>query len=253
MRIAFADLVRIHVLKTNPVDELVIPSVSQAETNIDAFTRDEVETLLNHILDDNSSRGEAWKHLLSIAFACATGARQGEIMALRPSKFKIIEGKSYHAILIDESFSEKDGFKTTKTRKSRLVYCDNRLAKAMLDLQRDPNGLIFESKKDPSKPISPKCIGERLKKYIDELGFKENLPDMKVVFHSFRHYANTEFNRLGGADIANYIIGHSSKNGIMNARYNHQGLDGIITYADKCGSLISENILNRISFFNESL
>lgn len=93
-------------------------------------------------------------------------------MALRPSKFKPIDGNSYHAILIDESFSEEDGFKTTKTRKSRLVYCDNRLAKAMLDLQREPNRLIFESKKGPSKPISPKCIGERLKSTLMSLGLK---------------------------------------------------------------------------------
>ena len=240
------ELVRKDIIKSNPVDRVTKPSIDARDTNIDAFTYDEVERICNCIMDNiYGNNGIEWTNqAFAMITAAATGMRQMEILSLQPKSIAMIEGTQYAGIHIDRAYNERDGFKLPKSRKDRWTYCDKRLAKLLIALQPDPDDLIFKGHlKTKDNILGPKGLRERLDDILSMLSITRN-NDKHLVFYSFRHYCNTELNNRGGSDIADSIIGHSKST--MNDRYNHPDINTMKAYSAVCGSLIPESVLAKI-------
>ena len=243
------ELVRKDIIKSNPIDRIIKPRISNKQSSYDAFSKEEIESICNYLLDNiHSVNGpEAINQTFVILTAIATGMRQAEIFALQPKNIYMIEDSDFAAIHVERAYNKEDGFKLPKSEKDRWTYCDNRLAKVLLALQPDPEGLIFEGHLDTKDDIlGAKGLRTRLYTTLDELGINRN--NRQLVFHSFRHYANTELNNRGGSDIANTIIGHESSS-LMNDRYNHPDINTMKKFSSICGSLIPESALVKIEEF----
>jgi integrase len=128
--------------------------------------------------------------------AMTTGLRRGEILALKVENI----GEKY--LTIENSFSEIDGLKSTKTDEERIVPIIPAIRDAMLDLAKTNtrnNGYIFSSdRKD--RPYNSATPTSELKKMLFRLRAGENpSPEQEkevreywkkrnVDFHSWRHF-----------------------------------------------------------------
>ncbi len=240
------ELVRKDIIKSNPIDRVTKPSIGASETDVDPFTADEVDKICNCIMDNiRGNNGVEWLNQAFVMItAAATGMRQGEILALQPKSIEMIEGTDYAAIHVVRTYNKDDGFKPPKNGKPRWTYCDKRLAKVLIALQSNPDGLVFTGHCNTKDNIlGTKGLRERLDDILNLFSISRD-DEKRLVFHSFRHYANTEFNNRGGSDIANTIIGHSAS--VMNDRYNHPDINTMKAYSAVCGSLIPESVLVKI-------
>lgn len=243
------ELVRKEIINSNPLDRVIKPKINNKKSSYDAFSKEEIESICNYLLDNIYSVNgrEVINQTFVILTAIATGMRQAEILALQPKNIVMLEDSDFAAIYIERAYNKYDGFKSPKSEIDRWTYCDKRLAKVLLALQPDPDGLIFKGHLNTQDEIlGSKGLRSRLYNALSELGIKRD--DQKLVFHSFRHYANTELNVRGGSDIANTIIGHESTSA-MNDRYNHPDANTMREFSSKCGSLLPESALIKIDEF----
>jgi integrase len=159
--------------------------------------------------------------------SAATGARQGECLALRRSDIEVEEDM----INIAHSYSPLDGIKLPKNGKKRLVPLLPIARAALLDLLKDnPHNVddpfIFYSVL-PDKPCDCKLLLDGLKetfesvnaKYLDaakkaKLEKPEIQIDYKgrnIVFHSFRHFfCSVSTQKISGEKVAK-VSGHISR------------------------------------------
>lgn len=143
--------------------------------------------------------------------SATTGMRIGEILAL--SKDQIKDGY----IVVNQSYSKYDGFKSTKSGKPRIVPITERIKKELYSLPSLSNSLFF-AMTQRDKPLNADTLNKALQQQLQAIGIdykKENLS-----FHSFRHFFNTRLvaNSVNVEHIR-AVIGHESER--MTENYLH--------------------------------
>lgn len=257
LNVPLNELVRDGVIPQNPMTRVRPICISQTETNVDALTDKEVEALCLRTLQMMTSHILWNRHGLAILVAAATGMRQAEVLSLRPSKIKPIEGTDYCSVEISTAYNDTDGFKAPKNGRKRFTIIDKRLAELIKVIQSDSQSLIFgRMDGDPSKPMDDGPLRRNFNKIIknltDEGLIDQRDDDLKIVFHSLRHYANTEINYRAGQDVANSILGHSGGD-VINSRYSHLTERASKIYSEEVKSLLTESVLEAISEYTELL
>jgi len=238
-------LVNENFIKNNPIDEIKSPKKFKKIPKF--LTENEVKTLLDLLLKDNSEFGIKLSCMLEIMYSA--GLRVSELVNLEVSSLKFIDNK------IDDYLIIKG-----KGQKERIAPL-NDTAKIMLKrylILRKQVGLDyskwlfvgnFRSCKSPNKIIkhnpaiynfSDKPLSrQRFNKMLKELAIKANIDPARVHPHVFRHSFATHFlNRgvdlrvlqelLGHADISTTEIYTSVlQNKINEAIFNHHPLSKI--------------------------
>lgn len=257
LNVPLNELVMDGVILQNPMTRVRPICINQSETNVDALTDNEVEQLCLRTIHLMASHLLWNKHGLAILIAAATGMRQAEVLSLRPSKIRPIEGTDYCSVEISTAYNDADGFKPPKNGRKRFTIIDKRLAELINVIQPNIQSLIFgRMDGDPSKPMDDgplrRNFNKIIKNLIDEGLIDQRDGDLRIVFHSLRHYANTEINYRAGQDVANSILGHSGGD-VMNSRYSHLTERASKIYSEKVKSLLPESVLKDVAEYTELL
>jgi integrase len=193
---AFSRAVRWRWLMRNPIDEAMPPAAPAPRPT--PPSAEEAAQLAMEAWQDVD-----WGTLVWVAMT--TGARRGELCALRWSDLDLTNG----VIHLHESIAQHGGqrwTKDTKTHQQRRValdpetvgvlaehlerWCDRAAA---LGVKLARNAYVFSLVPDASKPLVPDSVSQRYSKMAARLGINTHL-------HSLRHYSATEL-ISGGADI----------------------------------------------------
>lgn len=191
---------------------------------------------------------------LASVLSAFTGMRKGEILGLKVGaiRYPNNDDKFETEAIIDvkEAFAKKQGFKTPKNRKTRKVPVPKWLADDLIKFaMTNPklaeqigqkteknekeiieNSLVFYSDYS-NKPYDPKTIDKWFNRELCQIGIDETeRRNRHLVFHSLRHFFNTEAIALVGADITRVIMGHSDSNA-MTERYFNGADDNTILQA----------------------
>jgi integrase len=126
-----------------------------------------------------------------------TGARRGELLALRWEHVNIAAG----VLTIRHSVSERGGsarIKGTKTHQTRRISLDAETVALLVEHRErvmarcvavggefDDSRFLFSYAPDHTRPCSPSGITHRYGRMVDKLGIRTRL-------HSMRHYSATE-------------------------------------------------------------
>ncbi|MGH8907202.1 MAG: tyrosine-type recombinase/integrase [Egibacteraceae bacterium] len=173
----------------NPAEDATIPRYVRQD--VVPPTPAEVERFLAAAWDQDPDLGTL------LWLAMVTGARRGELCALRWSHVRANDG----FLLISRSFVHRGSQareKDTKTHQARRVALDQVTAgildehktrcearAAACDVTVRPDGYVFSPTPDGSQPLMPDSATGRLNRLSRKLGVKVNL-------RSLRHYAATE-------------------------------------------------------------
>ncbi|MEV4317781.1 tyrosine-type recombinase/integrase [Actinocrispum sp. NPDC049592] len=185
--------VRWRWLGVNPLDQAEPPKAPKPAPH--PPTAEQAAAIVNAAFADLS-----WGMLVWIAMT--TGARRGEICALR---WDLLDLEA-RTLSINSSISQ-DGAKTwekdTKTHQQRRialdtdtvtllrayrVQCESQAAE--MAVQVDPQGRVFSSSIDHSTWLKPDSVSQRYERMCERLGW-----DMSI--HSLRHYSATELITAG--------------------------------------------------------
>ena len=233
------------ILATNPLFDLDVYSHDTVST-VGALTQRETDKLILQMYQDATfgyvteiKRGsrkstetvEARVYLdkrvyLATALSCATGMRRGEVLGLHVEdiRFPNSEDSAEEQAQIDVrcAFAIHQGLKSTKSGKARTVPVDRWLADELVAFaQTNPhgNGLVFYSDTVTDKPIYPMMIDKWFIRELERIGIgEEERKERHIVFHSLRHYANTEMRTRIGDERTQLVMGHTSK--AMTDRYD---------------------------------
>lgn len=159
--------------------------------------------------------------------AATTGAREGEILALRQSDI------GEDIINIAHSYSPKDGLKCTKNGKKRTVPLLPEVRAALMDLLKDnphsgiDDPFIFYTPFTPNKPCDYKVLLEGFRATLDAVNIKyaeaaqkaklekpEIAIDYKsrnIVFHSWRHFFCSKITEIIDSEKVAKVSGHLSE------------------------------------------
>jgi integrase len=146
-----------------------------------------------------------------------TGARRGEVLALRWEHLDLITG----VLPIRHSVSEQRGgattIKGTKTHQSRRISLDAQTLALLIDHRErviarctaigagfDDLRFIFSYAPDHTRPCSPSAVTHRYARMVAKLGVRTHL-------HAMRHYSATEL-LASGVDLRTVAgrLGHGS-------------------------------------------
>jgi integrase len=216
--------VRMQIVVRNPIDVVKDDAPQRAVPKVEAFTDAEISKLLE------AARATSWD--TAIMLALATGARRGELAALRWENVTIEagpDGAERGMAAIRASFSEtKAGvaLKSTKTGRERSVPLSS-LALEALRLQRfrqaedafkaedgyDPQGFVFADRF--GHPHRPFAFTEAFRVIAKNAKVKKRL-------HDARHWTASHL-LAAGVDVRTVatILGHSSPQTTLNV-YAHQ-------------------------------
>ena len=186
--------------------ETVKPLI-ETEKRRGAFTEKEIGKLF-------SMKWESSMAYTACFLAAFTGMRLGEIRALRPSRVH----EDY--ILVDSSWSDMGGLKSTKSGKPRVVPITKRIHTMISRLSegRADDELIFSF--NGSVPCEDRKITGPLKEAMAKAGI--DIDGRSLTFHSFRHFFNTQIVAAGiSGEIVRNVVGHESED--MTDRYLHLG------------------------------
>lgn len=182
----------------------------------------EENALLKHLKDTTQQDTyERWKYLF-VALSHYTGMRLGEIQALTPSTFEVVDDETT-IITVSRAWSDEDKIKGTKNGKARYTTAPTPLCREILEYSNwNPEGLIFASLVKPSVPINKTTIGEVFREAIHAIGIdEEERKQRNITFHSLRHYFNTYLVNSGlDREEVRRVTGHSSDS--MTERYLHE-------------------------------
>ena len=204
---ALGQAVRWGWLEQNPAVRAQPPELGQASLQVP--TPDEVRTLLAAAQKDN----DRWGMLVTLAIL--TGARRGELCALRWSD---IEGSTIHFRRSVYRAGSERGEKGTKGGRERQVTlgavggelldqwctdCEERAAELGVRLAAD--GFVVSPFPDGSRPVNPDSFSAAVHRLCKEL----KMPH--VHLHSLRHFAATEM-LAAGIDARNAadVLGHAN-------------------------------------------
>ena len=179
LNVPLNELVRDGIIIQNPMKRVRPICISQTDTNIDALNDGEVEALCLRVIWMMESHLLWNKHGLAILIAAATGMRQAEVLSLRPSKIRPIEGTDYCSVEISTAYNDADGFKAPKNGRKRFTIIDKQLAELINGIQPNIQSLIFGRKDgDLSKSMDDGPLRRNFNKIIKNL-IDEGLIDRK--------------------------------------------------------------------------
>ena len=184
--------------------ETISPLIEK-EKRRGAFTAEDVTRMFSQIWSSDKAYTAAF-------LSAFTGMRLGEIRALRPSR--IHDGY----IVVDSSWSDTSGIKTTKSGKARVVPITKRIHTMLRKAAdgRADDELIFSS--DGRVPYDDRYFSGPMKEIMKRLGIDSE--GRNLSFHSFRHFFNTQIVAAGiSGEIVRNIVGHESVE--MTDRYLH--------------------------------
>lgn len=138
---------------------------------------------------------------LACRLAAVTGMRSGEIRALTKDRIR----EDY--IVCDRSYSDKEGLKSTKSRKTRIIPIPEDIRRELLAIPRA--GEFIFSYDNGVNPCSKYVFIDKLHDKLSELGI--DWREEKLGFHSFRHFFNTQL-ISGNVNLEKVqsVVGHSS-------------------------------------------
>jgi integrase len=222
---ALSQAVRWGWIETNPATRAEPPALAQRVLVVP--THDEVKALLT----EAHTRSPKWGILL--ALAVGTGARRGELCALRWSD--VADGTIRIRRSIYRAGKER-GEKSTKAGRERTVIVSPVVARLLEDWRTDceavagsvgvklvPDAFIVSSMPDGSVPINPDTLSSVVTKLcaVRSEDNPRGLGMPHVHLHSLRHFAATE---LIGAGVnprdAADLLGHADP-GLTLRVYSH--------------------------------
>jgi integrase len=131
------------------------------------------------------------RYKTAFAVAVTTGARLGEVLALRPVDVQD------DRLRIEHGWNHDDGLKSTKTREVREVPLLPSIRQMLLDLAAEnphgpgPERFIFYGRY-PEGPIDAKLTLYHFKKALESIGIDQVMQKERVLtFHGLRHYFAT--------------------------------------------------------------
>ena len=220
IRKPLSEAYRMGYIKENIADRLL--SVSGDESTKGILSQEEENALLRHLKDTTTSDTyDRWKYLF-VALSHYTGMRLGEIQALTPSMFEIVDEETT-IITVSRAWSDEDKIKGTKNGKTRFTTAPTPLCKEILEYSNwNPEGLIFASLVKPSVPINKTTVGEVFREALHAIGIdEEERKNRNITFHSIRHYFNNYLVNSGlDREEVRRVTGHSSDS--MTERYLHE-------------------------------
>jgi integrase len=179
--------------------------------------------------------------------ALGTGARRGEICALRWNRVELELG--YAAVTVDGSVSEVSGElerKSTKTGRSRVVAIDERTVAALLvhrsrvverlrlclDVDLDPAGYVFSRDPAGREPLAPSVVSDSWARLSRRAG-------LRVRFHDLRH-AHASYLLAAGLPVPAVAarLGHADPSTTLRT-YAHALAGQDRTAADAIGELLA--------------
>ena len=265
LRAPIKELMRKGILLRDPLFDLEKYSVDRV-SSVGALTEAETEKLIRQMYKDVEEgfsitikqRGpqgtiiskDAIFHLdrrifLAVCLSAATGMRKGEVLALHSSDIKLLSSndnaQNQALIIVRYSFAIHQGMKSPKSKKERTVFVDRWLAEALLSLAKEnphKNDLVFFSDTSDDKPIFPTVINKWFNKELDRIGIDEKQRlERHLVFHSLRHYANSEMRTRVGDEKTQEIMGHTSTT-MTNLYDTADKTERILGIGQAVGSLI---------------
>ena len=199
LRGAFGHYVRLGLITTNPVsDTPPIPAPMDEAHEAHALDNDDLEKLMGwiaatiaHDPDDNPgivSRNAA----MAMLIALSTGARVGEVAALRRRDLTTGAGGIVRSVRIGGNVGERDGKAVrqdrTKGKRTRVVAIDADTSKALRAHMRWQDGYLASHGKDTpictpdGAHMAPSALSYRYARVRRQLGI-----DPATTFHSLRH------------------------------------------------------------------
>jgi len=170
-------------------------------------------------------------------FACTTGLRAGEVLAIRKSD---IGGKYLN---VEHSWSKFDGLKATKTNEPRKVNLYPEVRKKLMELlaenpHKSENPYIFYGLYE-NQPVDHKILLKGLREACKAVGI--DYKARGICFHSHRHYWAARMSDRMEADKLQRITGHHSK-AVFNSYADHI-IDENLEEVGRVGSEVFGNIL----------
>ena len=205
------------------------------------ITKTEIQKLLEY-LDDTFPAGTYDRYrYLTIAVALQSCAREGEIVALRPSRLQ--KHDSFYTMDIVSSWNDKEGEKSPKNGKARESVLSLDLGEELLEYaQSNPymkdDGYIFFSDLDPSKPLDKDLVREGFYEGLEKaLGINtEERAERNITFHSLRHTAIVNLHQVTEKREIKLATGHSSDS-VFNVYSGHQTEEDLKKLADAMNDL----------------
>lgn len=179
------------------------------------------------------------------ALSCDTGLRKGEILGLHANDIRFPNatdaGEDQALIDVRQAFARRQGFKTPKSKRERTVPVSRWLAQELVEFAAsNPHGsdLIFYSDTMPDHPVDLKFINKWYNRELQRIGINEKeRTERHLVFHSLRHYANTEYRTRVGDEKTQRVLGHTSTR--MTDRYDAGSDRRILQIGQEAGNLIN--------------
>ena len=166
------------------------------------FTSEQIRTLFSSPWDNSYLK-------LACRLAAMTGMRAGEVRGLQKDDIK------RDHILLCRSWVEKDGLKTTKSGKPRIVPITPELREQLLSV---PNNGPYVFSLSGKKPLCQTLFIKGLQDHMAKCGMDYKAE--RLSFHSFRHFFNTRLLSAGVEGIKiRAVIGHESEE--MTEHYAH--------------------------------
>ena len=209
----------------------VVPSINQVRGNPEIrgiLTVEEVQNLFNLVWADQIA-------YTACLVAAVTGLRMGEIQALQ--RQDIPETGDFPVLLIKHSWDTAYlQIKETKTGHNRTVPIHPFALKSIYNLlnlspYKDPSSFVFYGDRE-DRPILPKDISSGFYAALTKIGIPDNIRrDRRIVFHSWRHWANSyTLNKGIPVHKVMSITGHRSERMVENYYHGDDYRDVIQAY-----------------------
>ena len=218
-----------------------IKNVRSDSESYGILTKTEIQKFLEY-LDDTFPAGTYDRYrYLTVAIALQSCAREGEIVALRPSRLQ--KHDSFYTMDIVSSWNDKEGEKSPKNGKARESVLSLDLGEELLEYaQSNPymkdDGYIFFSELDPSKPLDKDTVRYGFYEGLElALGInEEERSDRNITFHSLRHTAIVNLHQVTEKREIKLATGHSSDS-VFNVYAGHQTEEDLKKLADAMNDL----------------
>lgn len=194
------------VVAENPAKDLPYPKIERKTPQF--LTISEYNRILSHCAKRASSF-IGLRNLIVVIMLGVLGLRTGALVKLNIQDVDTGAGLLWS--------SEKGDLKRTLVLPE--VLCG--ILESYLDRIGCPRGPLFLSKQ--GRRISPRTLQEVFKSIVDGAGVEKHLHA-----HLFRHTAGTHLNRIGGLNIAQYVLGHSKSR--STRAYTHLNPDNFAVY-----------------------
>lgn len=239
IRVVLDEAYRTGLINVNESER--IRNVRADSESYGALTKAETQNLLGY-LDETYPVGtyERYRYL-TVAVALQSCAREGEIIALRPSR--LLRHDTFYTLDIVTSWNDREGEKTPKNGKARESVISLDLGEELLEYaQSNPyqkdDGYIFFSELDPSKPLDKDMVREGFYEDLDKaLGISTDTRlERNITFHSLRHTAIVSLNQITNKREIKLATGHSSDS-VFNVYAGHQTEEDLKKLADAMNDL----------------